>query len=309
MQQEGRLISVVIPCYNCERYIEESVRSVLSQTYQGFEILCVNDGSSDATLKVLEDIQRIDSRVKVYDVPNGGGAKARNIGFENSLGDYIQFLDSDDVLLPNKFELQLKHLSEGSNLVFSDYVIKDESLNEIEFKSDLKTVEKDFLNGVIHKILITNNPIYSREIVEKVGGYTEGLSNCQDWEFHIKLALTNMVKPKFIDEVLFENRNLSNSVSNNWIEVGFHQCKIIKEYKKKLSTVDLANTTNVYITNLYLNGLVHFKENKYIEAYELKNEFKIWQKKAGKFTTGLKWFIYMIFGLKTLVFLSKKIKR
>lgn len=89
------LISVIIPAYNCENYIEKCISSVLSQTYQNFEILIINDGSKDGTLEKI-NLFRNDERLKIFDIENGGVSNARNLGINNSSGDYICFIDSDD---------------------------------------------------------------------------------------------------------------------------------------------------------------------------------------------------------------------
>ena len=93
--------SIVIPVYNSEKYIEECLGSVISQTFKDFEVICINDGSTDASKSLLDEFANKDERVKVYSQENQGVGAARNYGIELAQGKYISFLDSDDILSPN----------------------------------------------------------------------------------------------------------------------------------------------------------------------------------------------------------------
>jgi glycosyltransferase involved in cell wall biosynthesis len=101
------LVSVVMPAYNCAAFVAEAIESALAQDYPNLEILVVNDGSTDDTASVLS---RFADRIHVIDVPNGGPARARNTGLEQARGDYIAFLDADDVWIPGKLAAQVEHL-------------------------------------------------------------------------------------------------------------------------------------------------------------------------------------------------------
>lgn len=109
-----KLISVIISVYNTEKYVKEAMESVLSQTYTNLELIIVNDGSSDDSLKVIEAIARKDNRIVVVDIPNSGISKARNIGIEKAKGEYIAVMDSDDICTPNRLHVQLAFLLENN---------------------------------------------------------------------------------------------------------------------------------------------------------------------------------------------------
>ncbi len=94
-------VSIIVPVYNVERYVGWCINSILKQTFRDFELILVNDGSTDGSLKILHNYQKLDNRVKVLDIPNGGVSNARNFGLEHSTGEFIQFVDSDDVIEPN----------------------------------------------------------------------------------------------------------------------------------------------------------------------------------------------------------------
>ena len=98
MCEENDLISVVIPVYNVEQYLPKCIESIMSQTYKNLEIILVNDGSTDGSQKICEEYKSIDNRIKIINKENGGLSDARNVGIDNSSGNYITFIDSDDYI-------------------------------------------------------------------------------------------------------------------------------------------------------------------------------------------------------------------
>lgn len=127
------LVSVIIPAYNVENYIEDTINSVINQTYSNIELIVINDGSTDRTRELL---YRFEScfNIKVLDQTNQGACAARNAGFKKSSGDYIQYLDGDDILSRNKIEQQIKLLNSHSHDVIS-------SCGWAKFKFDTKEAE------------------------------------------------------------------------------------------------------------------------------------------------------------------------
>lgn len=106
-------ISIITPAYNAEKYIEETINSVLKQTYNNWELLVIDDCSTDNTTELVKKYATKDSRIKLVQVfKNGGVAKARNIGLENATGRYIAFIDSDDLWKPDKLEKQLAFMQQ-----------------------------------------------------------------------------------------------------------------------------------------------------------------------------------------------------
>src|SRR6266849_561888 len=115
----SHLVSIVMPAYNAEKRIAESIRSVLDQTYPNWELIVVDDGSTDRTADVVRGFVSSDSRIKYIFQPNGGQASARNTGVRNSGGDLTAFLDADDLWLPAKLGLQVKAMEETNADVVS----------------------------------------------------------------------------------------------------------------------------------------------------------------------------------------------
>lgn len=117
------MISIITPAYNAEHYICETIKSVQAQTYQDWELIVVDDCSTDYTSVLVSEYAKSDTRIKLLKAPqNGGVAKARNLGLEKADGEYIAFVDSDDLWKPNKLEKQLAFMKEkGCVLSYTDF--------------------------------------------------------------------------------------------------------------------------------------------------------------------------------------------
>ena len=129
----GELVSVIMPVHNAGRFLEEAIRSVMAQTYANWELLVVNDNSSDNSMEIAECLSKEDCRIKVFDNPSPTGypASPRNMAVALANGRYMAFLDSDDVWLPHKLEHQLPYFEESGKIgvVFSHYEKVDEDTN------------------------------------------------------------------------------------------------------------------------------------------------------------------------------------
>ena len=101
----GDIISIIVPVYNTEEYLDKCILSIMAQTYADFELLLIDDGSTDSSGSICDKYAAQDSRVRVFHKENGGVSRARNLGIDNSKGDYLLFLDSDDWLASDTFEI------------------------------------------------------------------------------------------------------------------------------------------------------------------------------------------------------------
>lgn len=126
------LVSIIVPVYNAEKYIKKCLDSLINQTYSNLEIICINDGSTDHTREILEFYRKKDSRIKVVSIPNSGPSVARNMGLDLSTGEYIHFVDADDFIQDNTYEILIECISEfdwddiifGGNIIgkYDDYI-------------------------------------------------------------------------------------------------------------------------------------------------------------------------------------------
>ena len=126
------LVSVITPAFNSGRFVSETINSVLSQTYQNWELIIVDDGSTDETVKIVKSFQEKDNRIKLFEnESNKGSAFSRNLALRNAKGKWIAFLDSDDVWHPEKLEKQIKFMTENNCLFsYTNYSEIDEDSDE-----------------------------------------------------------------------------------------------------------------------------------------------------------------------------------
>lgn len=111
------IVSIIMPCYNGEKYIEETIGSVLAQTYKNWELIVIDDGSKDASAQIVKELAKKDSRIKLLQQSNAGSAAARNNGIRNAKGRYIALLDSDDLWHCNFLSEQLQFMKEKKHCV------------------------------------------------------------------------------------------------------------------------------------------------------------------------------------------------
>jgi GT2 family glycosyltransferase len=186
-------ISIVIPAYNAERTIAETINSVLLQTFTDFELIVINDGSKDKTLEIIKGVN--DKRVKVFSYENGGLPTARNRGIACAIGEFIAFLDADDLWTPNKLELQLaalqQHPEAGVAYSWTCFMDVDEQGKPISFHPS----SSYFFVGDVYKNLLVSDFIHSgsntlirKEAVESVGEFDPTLKSCEDWDYWLRLA-------------------------------------------------------------------------------------------------------------------------
>lgn len=129
------LVSVVMPVYNTEDYVAESIDSILAQTYTTIELICINDGSTDSSESILRQKEHEDNRVSVYTTQNRGVSAARNLGMAKAKGSYLHFMDSDDMLIPTAIETMVKNLEEtDAPVCFCESTVRYEGALAEKFK-------------------------------------------------------------------------------------------------------------------------------------------------------------------------------
>jgi glycosyltransferase involved in cell wall biosynthesis len=184
--------SVVIPAYNRDASIASSIESVLNQTYQDLEVIVVDDGSTDKTRDIVEKYSSIDSRVKYFYQENSGGAAARNLGILRSSGQYICFLDSDDVYLKGKLEESKEYLS-GDNVVLFTSIIVDRGVGKTWTKPHRGPLQGERISDYLmvnHGFMQTSTVIVQSKLA-KITLFTTGLTFGQDTDFALRLEKNN----------------------------------------------------------------------------------------------------------------------
>jgi glycosyltransferase involved in cell wall biosynthesis len=223
------MISVIMPSYNSEHFISKAIDSVLSQTYDHWEMIIVDDCSHDNSALIIEEYCKKDSRIKLIKLEkNSGPAVARNTGIKEAKGRYIAFLDADDLWKPEKLEKQINFMKEN-NLVFtySSYDLIDEEGN---FMGTFKT--KEIIS--YESMLKTNSVgcltvIYDADMLGKM--FMPNILKRQDYGLWLKI-LKKINSTKGIIEPLAVYRIRKNSVSSNKLKAAYYQWKIYREVEK-----------------------------------------------------------------------------
>jgi len=183
-------VSIIVPCYNAAKYLDDAIHSVQAQTYDNFEILAVNDGSKDDTQKRLEEHASIDPRVRMFQQANAGPSAARNTAMRNITGEYISFLDADDVFLPEKLERQVAFLTAHPHvdLVHSDYYTSDAELNLTALTATRPTHVDTIETVAMRNSFPPSVPMFRRRLMETVGPFDEAFRMTEDWDYWIRCA-------------------------------------------------------------------------------------------------------------------------
>jgi glycosyltransferase involved in cell wall biosynthesis len=187
------LVSVVIPTHNRAHYITEAIDSVLAQTYPYYEIIVIDDGSTDNTREVLRGYG---DRVRYFHQDGRGQAHARNRAVSEARGKYIAMLDDDDVWLPNKLELQVATLEQddGVGFVGTDMYITDASGNIIDRWGKPPSVPETFESLFEENILGAPSVMIRKRLIEEVGGFDESLRTTDDYDLWLRLARVSRFK-------------------------------------------------------------------------------------------------------------------
>jgi hypothetical protein len=199
------LVTTIIPVYNRAAMLRRAVESVLAQTHRPIEIVIVDDGSTDAeTPAAIDALGREHDVIRTIRRENGGPGAARESGRIVAHGDFIQYLDSDDRLLPRKFELQLAAMGPEHGVAYGRTRYIDASGNEIPptWKPPMLARETMFPSFLLHRWWDTPTPLYRRAVTDAAGPWT-ALRVEEDWEYDARIAALG-VKLAFVDEVVCE---------------------------------------------------------------------------------------------------------
>ncbi len=220
------LVSVIIPAYNAETFIERTLKSVLSQTYTNIEVIVVDDGSKDKTFEIVQSIAQKDSRIVLIKQENAGVAAARNLAIEKSQGEYIAPIDADDIWYAEKIEKQVKcilNAEESVGLVYSLAVDIDEN-DLIIGQSSVDTLFKP--EGKIYTALVFINflgnastPLIRRACFKHIGGYNcqlkqQAAQGCEDWDMYLRIA--EYYEFRVVPEFLIGYRQVIGSMGGNY---------------------------------------------------------------------------------------------
>jgi len=276
-------ISVIMPIYNCDKYLEEALVSIIIQTYKDFEVIAINDGSTDSSLEILEKYAKFDNRIKIISQKNSGIVNALNNGIKIAKGEYIARMDGDDVSFSNRFADQVKVLDKNLEavLVAGDFEIINEKSEYIY--REVVVPDDDFIQRAFYlrNAIAHGSVMFRKSIVEKIGLYSSTCGPTEDMELWMRL--TKVGKFLATGTSVYKWRVNQNGItSNNNLESICHAIRHIetrwKDNKPEiLSRKDIINKIKEYdllykdkskcYENLFLSDICqvaikHFKYGK-----------------------------------------------
>ncbi|EHQ36862.1 glycosyltransferase [Methanoplanus limicola] len=260
-------VSVIIPVYNGQQYIGKTIESVINQSFKEWEIIVVNDGSTDRSSDILHDyILKLGNKIRVYNTANGGVSNARNLGIKLSESDYISFLDQDDCFEKTKLEKQCSFLIKNPDvcLVYSNYSIID--------NNDNITKNKIFEDSALKKGFIFDDLLYfnfigistvmvRRSVMNRVGGFNSDYRLCEDLE--LLLRISKICQIDYINESLLYYRDHYQSFTYKKIDQMIAELWNIHSFwRNKGENIFLKHPLRVLVLylkmfNLKLKSLIH----------------------------------------------------
>ncbi|NET85484.1 MAG: glycosyltransferase [Moorea sp. SIO1F2] len=242
-------ISVIVPVYNGEKTILETIQSIQAQRFSDFELIVINDGSTDGTLDVISTVK--DHRLKVFSYENGGLPVARNRGIRRSRGEFITFIDADDLWKPDKLELQLAalHKNPEAGVAYSWTAFIDDNSKFLFAWQPL------YWEGNVYPQLLIRNFISSgsnimvkRKYIEAAGEFDPSLKSVEDWDYYLRLAALCpfALVPKY--QILY--RRSSQSMTSK-VDVMEKANLIVIERAFKAAPPELKSLKNKSLANAY----------------------------------------------------------
>ena len=273
-------VSVIIPAYNAQAYLPETIDSVLAQTYSDYELIVVDDGSKDRTVSIVKQYQTMyPEKIKLILKENGGPASARNLGVKAASGEYIAFNDADDLWLPSKLEKQInlfEKLAPHVGLVYN---------KSKKFDNDgIWTLPEKFIKipvkGWIYKDLLKDNMIPNQSVIvrkkcfDEVGLFDESpkVVSSEDYDMWLRIAMKYEVS--FIDEVLSLYREHPQGINKNYAKAISAEVKVLEKHSNIVEgNIELeGKIKNAYSQQLYNLGYFYLKEGRMFLARRMFKE-------------------------------------
>lgn len=292
----SELISIVMPCYNAEKTLKKSLDSIFAQSFQDFKVYCVNDGSTDQTPQILNQLALLYKNLHVIHQNNQGQTKAKNAALKICQGRYIAFLDSDDLWDEDKllFQYALMKKDESIGLCYTNgcYIDEDDMpQGKIGYNQALQgNCLKSLLLG---NAIVASSVMIRADLLKRVGLFDEKLTACENWELWTRIASVSRLA--IIDKPLTFYRRHGNNMSHN----------IEKMRKNRLYVV----SKNSHIYRKKLTNYQAITKEAYYRAYQFFGENYLWKMQLKPARENLRkalqykpfdWRTYMLYG-KTLL--------
>lgn len=230
------LVSVIIPCYNAENFVESAVRSIMEQTYSNLEIIVINDCSSDNTGEILKRLAEEDPRIKyIENEQNLKLSKTLNKGINLAKGDYIARMDSDDISLPVRLEKQVEFMLSNKNIdiVGCNMQHMDVYSRRLLYRSHMSTEHNDIIKKMAWKCELVHPSILAkRNFFIDLKGFNEEIAYAEDYELWIRAILLNKKFSNLDDVLLYYRIHCDQMSSNNLKHLAVIRGFLLQAFRK-----------------------------------------------------------------------------
>lgn len=258
------LVSIIIPCYNVQKYITECLDSVYSQIYSNIEVICIDNNSTDHTLQTIEKLKEKHPDLILLSEPKPGASAARNRGLLHAKGDWIQFLDADDLLMPNKIVHQVGFLSSNNKSI--PFIASPSFKQNTKGEKRIHLTESNPWKGVFSTNLgITSANLFFREALEKVGAWDTEIKSSQ--EYDLMFRLLKKFDPPIIDSepltIIRERESGQISQRNpkekwkQYLELRIEMIVYLKEHQKE----EWKNNYEYYLNKFFSKLRLYARED------------------------------------------------
>ena len=280
-------VSIIIPAFNVQNTIQETLDSLLAQTYQNFEVILVDDGSIDKSGEIIKDfLKKYPQKFKYIWQKNQGAAVARNVGLKQAQGKFIAWIDADDLWLPKRLELMLKEFRKNSHIAFVStdacYLYSDGQVSKKTYYQIHGLPTKYSFKEMLRRNFIFGSPLISREVVKKVGFLDESLVRSEDYDYWLRILVKNY-QLAIIKKPLALYRIRSDSLSQNFVKVNHAELKIlVKIGKIRNFSSEEKEILNWHMKKVWLNLAQEYaKKNNFKQAIKyFKKNNNTWSKSS-----------------------------
>jgi len=314
------LVSIITPVYNSQEFIAETIESVLKQTYQNWELIVVDDKSTDNSLGIVNSYVDKDSRIKVFELDSNSGrpAVARNYGLAHSCGEYIAFLDSDDVWLPSKLDKQICHFKDQAIVAIGTKAlrIKDSLVSRKCFWEVKGYCDFQYRDFLFSNRLICSSAVIRKDIALKLNGFDEheDFLYIEDWEFWLRMAQKG--KFRILQDPLLLYR-IREDKKHQAAEASKRQFYVIeKNLKSREIAEDDLREAKANINLSIAVNLIRINNPKnrkhFAKAFKGASKFQTKLKATGGYLLSIlpakffKWLRILLYRLKRLVYYQNK---
>lgn len=266
------IISIIVPMYNSANTVLETLESVRNQSFESWEVICVDDDSSDNSYSVVEEYSSIDSRISVYkrNSSSKGGSVCRNEGAQKARGEYLIFLDADDLLASTCLECRLRSIEKSSwDFVVFPMASFNNNIQDAKMYSKLKSKNELYCFASGAPTWQVTSPIMRKSFFEKIGGFDEKFQRYQDVEFHLRAIIDSNFNYKIMQSSVpdcFYRNSGSFNFSRTKLENSLIACsQLLNLFRSYKSRIGGGNAYALTILSIYMNYMLFFYGLKKID--------------------------------------------